>query len=94
MTSDNTIAIFEHDTEFWMEDGNLVLLAGKVAFRVYRGLMAVQSPVFASMFLVADSGASKSVEGCPAVCLSDSPEDLRHLLRALLPSQHRVYVPL
>ncbi|KAI0720786.1 hypothetical protein C8T65DRAFT_705656 [Cerioporus squamosus] len=73
----------EHDEEFWMEDGNLVLLASKVAFKVYRGLLAKQSPVFCNMFSAADAGTSNKLEGCPVVEMHDSPEDLRHLLRAI-----------
>ncbi len=57
-----------------------------VAFRVYRGLLAAQSEVFAGMFAGSSSQDAESYHGCPIVQLSDSPQDLRHLLRVLLPT--------
>ncbi len=73
-----------------MEDGNLVLLAGKVAFKVYRGLLTMLSLVFADMITTAHAELGKKIEGCAVVEMHDSPEDLKHLLRALLSSRHRV----
>ncbi|KAI1786065.1 hypothetical protein LXA43DRAFT_81874 [Ganoderma leucocontextum] len=73
------------DEEFWLEDGNIVLVAGKRGFKIYRGLLAVQSPVFADMFSTANPDVSQLYDGCPVIRLSDSAEDLRHLLHALLP---------
>ena len=76
----------EHDREFWMEDGNMVLVCGNTAFRVYRGLLASQSTVFADMLASSSPAAGETYEGCPVVRLSDAPEDMRHFLRILLPS--------
>ena len=37
--------------EFWLDDGNLILVASQeTAFRIYTGLLASQSEVFANMF--------------------------------------------
>ncbi len=76
------------DAEFWFDDGNLVLITTPptVTFRVYRGLLAAQSEVFAGMFAGSSSQDAESYHGCPIVQLSDSPQDLRHLLRVLLPT--------
>ena len=38
------------DTIFWFTDGNVILSAGTIAFRVYYGTLATQSPVFDDMF--------------------------------------------
>ncbi|KAI1792557.1 hypothetical protein LXA43DRAFT_1093523 [Ganoderma leucocontextum] len=84
----------KHDEEFWLEDGNIVLIARNTAFRIYRGLLAAQSSIFADMFTAAlSSKAGETYEGCPAavVHLSESPEDLRHILRVLLPKSHRAF---
>ena len=78
--------------EFWLEDGNLVLVARDVAFRVYRGLLAAQSTVFQDMFASASPTTDEAFDGCPVVRLSDSPEDLLHLLRVLLPMTNRTWV--
>ena len=76
----------QRDQEFWLADGNLVIVAEDTAFRVYRGLLAAQSTVFANMFAtVASPTADEVFDGCPVVRLFDSSHDLRHLLRTLLP---------
>ena len=72
------------DEEFWFEDGSIVLVATKVAFKVYKGLLASQSPIFADMLATGSPQADRLMEGCPIVRLTDSPEDLRHLLRVLI----------
>ncbi|KAI0642606.1 hypothetical protein C8Q79DRAFT_982921 [Trametes meyenii] len=83
------------DAEFWFSDGSIVLIAGKVAFKVYKELLASQSNVVADMLGVAtDSQAVDILDGSPVVCLSDSPEDLRHLLRVLIPrTRQLIYTP-
>ncbi|KAI1792548.1 hypothetical protein LXA43DRAFT_325643 [Ganoderma leucocontextum] len=82
----------KHDEEFWLEDGNIVLFSGDTAFRIYRGLLAAQSSVFADTFTAASSKADETYQGCPVIHLSESPEDLRHFLRVLLPKSHRIFV--
>ncbi|TFK89934.1 hypothetical protein K466DRAFT_544304 [Polyporus arcularius HHB13444] len=79
------------DGEFWFDDGSVVLIAGKVAFKIYRGLLAAQSPIFADMFATAGPSADQSLEGCPVVHLSDSAEDVRHFLMALLSKTQRSF---
>ncbi|KAM5537287.1 hypothetical protein V8D89_009017 [Ganoderma adspersum] len=79
---------FKRDTEFWFNDGTVILVARNVEFRVYEGLLAALSPVFKEIF-GADGHAVRNERvgkvqdfPCPVVHVSDSPEDLRHLLRA------------
>ncbi|KAH9916597.1 uncharacterized protein BXZ73DRAFT_53737 [Epithele typhae] len=74
------------DKEFWFEDGNIVLIAGKTKFKMYKGLLAQRSPVFANMFSFPQPAATNVIGGdeCPRVELYDSPEDLRQLFRALM----------
>ncbi len=79
----------KRDYQFWLEDGNIVLLARQTAFRIYKGLLARQSVVFRDMFVASDPGTGPTFDGCPAVRLSDSPEDLRALLQALMPVERR-----
>ncbi|TBU22185.1 hypothetical protein BD311DRAFT_733341 [Dichomitus squalens] len=69
---------------FWFDDGNLVLLAGTIGFKVYRGLLAAQSPVFQDLFASA-THAEEEYGGCPVVRLTDSPQDWSQLLDVLLP---------
>ena len=37
------------DNDFWMEDGNVILVAQGVGFRLYKNLLADRSLVFADM---------------------------------------------
>ena len=76
------------DPEFCYPDGNIILVARAVEFRIYRGLLADHSPVFADMFSLPqpDGGLPVTFEGEPPLAhISDSPEDLRHILRACMP---------
>lgn len=82
----------KRDEEFWYDDGNIILIARDVEFRVYRGILAEKSPVFSDMFSLPQPPAGSSsapaavADGsCPVVHLSDSPEDIRHMLRAFMP---------
>ncbi|PIL26444.1 hypothetical protein GSI_12202 [Ganoderma sinense ZZ0214-1] len=86
-SSENSAVGLKRSEEFWIEDGNIVLIAsGETAFRVYRGLLALQSTVFADLFASSSPSAEERYDECPVIRLTDSPQDLAHLLRALLPT--------
>ncbi|KAH9856096.1 hypothetical protein C2E23DRAFT_502992 [Lenzites betulinus] len=82
------------DEEFWYSDGSIVLVARNVEFRVYQGILSDHSPVFKDMFSLpqpddaSPSGEPSTGDRCPVVHLSDSPEDLRHILRFYMPRSH------
>ena len=84
-TSSSSSLQLERHLEIWFGDGNIVLVARSTAFRIYRGLLASQSDVFSDMFASATSSPNQTFDGCPIVHLSDSPSELVHLLRVLLP---------
>ena len=76
----------ERDEEFWFDDGTVILVASDVEFRFYKGLLASVSPVFKQLF--ADSRVVRTVPmdeeqtfSCPVVHVSDSPKELRYVLR-------------
>ncbi|KAI1795389.1 hypothetical protein LXA43DRAFT_39965 [Ganoderma leucocontextum] len=76
--------VSKEDEEFWFEDGTVILVARDVKFRFYEGLLAGLSPVFKDMFAErrANPGMGEVLAlSCLVVHVSDSPEDLRHLLR-------------
>ncbi|EJF60276.1 hypothetical protein BD309DRAFT_995082 [Dichomitus squalens] len=70
------------DEEFWFEDGNIVLVAGAVEFRILKGILAEHSPVFKDMFSLPQPPET-TTQGtqCPVVHLTDSSYDLRHVFR-------------
>lgn len=73
----------------WFEDGNVILEAEETQFRVYRGILAANSAVFKDMFEFAQPEGDGNVGGCPVVHLSDSAEDLQHVLMVLHDAQSR-----
>ena len=91
------IGMTSKDNDFWMEDGNVILVARGVGFRVYKNLLADRSLVFADMFslpqphgqgsgLSQEARSRESGEGwCPIVPMDDAPEDLRLFLHAFMP---------
>ncbi|PIL26172.1 hypothetical protein GSI_11927 [Ganoderma sinense ZZ0214-1] len=83
---------YTRDLDFWLDDGNLILLAGRSAFRVYRGLLVKNSPVFADMFTTGSAGATETFDNCPVVRLADHPQNLRDFLQYLMPCSALVLV--
>ena len=80
----------KRDAEFWLDDGTVILVARDVEFRVYSGLLVSLSPIFQDLLAQPHELRALSIHGshdiqCPVVRLSDSPEDLRHILRAYMP---------
>ncbi|RPD58571.1 hypothetical protein L226DRAFT_572897 [Lentinus tigrinus ALCF2SS1-7] len=78
------------DAEFWFDDGNIILEARGVRFKVYQGPLVAHSPFFRVMLSLPQpspgEATSESSDAPHVVALADSPEDLRHFLRALMPT--------
>lgn len=77
-----------HD-EIWYEDGNVLLIADAVSFRVHRSILARHSEFFNDMFKLPqppqnDTGSDDAQ--CPVVHTSESAEDLGHFLGAIYDS--------
>ncbi|EIN04255.1 hypothetical protein PUNSTDRAFT_138650 [Punctularia strigosozonata HHB-11173 SS5] len=73
-----------HSEKLWYDDGNVVLASESVGFKVYRGLLAQHSAVFADMFAVCDHDTNIDPRyGCPLVYMPDPAEDLERLLSAI-----------
>lgn len=78
------------DDEFWFYDGNIIIVANNVKFRVYQGLLASQSGFFQAMFSLPQpsSPTCTSIDketGCPFIVVDDSPDTFRHILRVCMP---------
>ena len=94
-----TESSLKHDDELWFANGNLVLIARDVEFRIWKTPLIRHSPVFRDMLSLPQDAPSSSTSSnetsttvasgaAPAVVhLSDSPEDLRHFLRAFFPGK-------
>ncbi|KAI0742412.1 hypothetical protein C8Q80DRAFT_1109297, partial [Daedaleopsis nitida] len=69
---------------FWLSEGNVIFVAGRVKFRVHDGLLMAHSPVFSDMFKLANPSQVETTDGCKIVPMRETPDDIRHVLRALL----------
>ncbi|KAH9916584.1 uncharacterized protein BXZ73DRAFT_81033 [Epithele typhae] len=69
--------------EFWYEDGSITLVAEGVEFRVYKGVLANASPIFKDMFTLPEIPSSPDATN--TVVLQDSADDVRRMLRLVLP---------
>ncbi|KAJ7050536.1 hypothetical protein C8F01DRAFT_682457 [Mycena amicta] len=73
----------ERVEQLWFADGNIIIAAHGVLFRVYRGLLAARSPVFADLLNDEQPEDAETVDGCPVMHRDDSAADLMYFLRAL-----------
>ena len=81
----------ERCSDVWYNDGNVVLQAEHMLFKVYLGILQAQSPFFRDMFTLPqqDSNLSEKYEDCPLVVMQgDRAADVRVFLKALLDSQY------
>ena len=67
----------------WFESGDVVIMAGYVAFRVHKDVLADSSTVIADMLscvAVNEDSDREELEGCPVIRLEDSVHNVKHLL--------------
>ncbi|KAJ7070062.1 hypothetical protein C8F01DRAFT_1227129 [Mycena amicta] len=73
-------------SDFWFDDGNIIIQVENTQFRVNIGVVSMHSAVFRDMFTIPLPADEPLLEGCPVVVLSgDSAEDWVHLLQAIYP---------
>lgn len=69
-------------SEIWYDDGSVVLRAHSTQFRIHWTILS-SSSFFRDMRGLPQPPDQASVEGCPLIELSDSVQDVEHLLNAL-----------
>ncbi|KAJ7257166.1 hypothetical protein B0H12DRAFT_1015546 [Mycena haematopus] len=77
------VSTMERVPALWFPDGNLVLSAGSVLFRVFKGILAARSPVFADMLAFPQPEDAETLDGCPVLRLDDSAADTMYFLKAI-----------
>lgn len=74
-------------SDVWYDDGNIILQAEQVQFKVLRSILAEISSVFRDMFSLPQPTVAQyeaeMVYGCPIVHLSDSAEEVQLVLEAI-----------
>ena len=69
------------DEEFWFDDGNIIVVAGDTAFKLYKGVLSSVSPVFKDLFSMPQPDNPETMDDCLVVRLNDSATELRHFFR-------------
>jgi hypothetical protein len=67
----------------WLEDGNIVLEAQSVQFRVHKSVLASNSPIFRNMLQIPVPASQATLDNMPIVELHDSSTDVELMLKAL-----------
>ncbi|KAJ7698469.1 hypothetical protein B0H16DRAFT_1706006 [Mycena metata] len=76
-------------TEYWFDDGNIILQVESTQFRIFRGILSLHSSVFRDMFTIPLPKDEPTVDGCPVVVLSgDTAEDWVLFLGVMFPKYH------
>ncbi|KAM5544034.1 hypothetical protein V8D89_002220, partial [Ganoderma adspersum] len=68
----------------WFDDGSVVLVAERTAFRVHASLLSRHSPPLKKLFAIPRSSKGEHMmDGCPVFHLSDTAADLDHFLQLI-----------
>ncbi|KAJ7159354.1 hypothetical protein C8R43DRAFT_994508 [Mycena crocata] len=70
----------------WFEDGNIIIRAQTSLFRLSRGILMRQSPIFADMFVIPQPPDAETMYSCPVAEIPDAAEDATVFFRALFDS--------
>lgn len=92
--ADNSQRLKTRSNEYWFEDGNVILEAENVQFRVHRSMLSLHSTVFADMFRMPQPiqpDLETYIEGCPVVTLADSADDVSAIISIFYGNMKFVY---
>lgn len=90
----NESTAWVNDQEAWFWDGNIDIVAGNIRFRVHRSVLSAHSELFHDMLSIPqpENGGAQEQDRCPIVEVTDSADDMRHLLLTLY--NRNKYAPL
>lgn len=73
--ADNTIQAqeFTRHSSLWFDDGNIIIAAQGVGFRVHKSVLSAKSPVMKDMFSLPQPADAEKMEMCDVVHLEDDP---------------------
>ncbi len=75
-------------SEYWFQDGNIVLQAEDTLFRVHQSILSRHSEIFKYTFSMPQVPSQKDdvIEGCAVIYLSDTAEDMGNIVSLLYDS--------
>lgn len=76
---DGSTTILQSDP--WYEDGNVILQAEQMQFKVHKSILAGYSIVFKDMFVIGHVDSAAEDSSCPTIHMSDAAKDLQIILR-------------
>ncbi|KAF8500537.1 hypothetical protein JB92DRAFT_2979214 [Gautieria morchelliformis] len=84
--------VFQHDPDYYFEDGSTVIRVEDVLFKVHRTILSKDSSAFETMFKLpcAEDTQAEGGENNPVVLQGDTPEEFRSLLWALYAMPHEI----
>ncbi|KAF7365475.1 BTB domain-containing protein [Mycena venus] len=75
-------------TEYWFDDGNIILQTESTQFRLTKSMLSMHSSVFRDTFMMPLPLDEPTIENCPVVILSgDTAQDWNHLLEVMYPKE-------
>ena len=78
--------------KLYFDDGNIVIAASDLRFRVHTGILGHHSEVFKDMFSIPQPEESEMYDGCPEMVLYDAPEAVETLLEHMYSAGDRSVV--
>jgi hypothetical protein len=69
--------------DLYFKDGNIILVAEGICFRVHSGQLTRHSDVFRGMISIPQPVDALAIDGCPIVELHDTAQELAYMLKAL-----------
>ncbi|KAJ7698462.1 hypothetical protein B0H16DRAFT_1645075 [Mycena metata] len=76
-------------TEYWFDDGNIILQVESTQFRLAKSVLSMHSSVFRDMFSLPLPVNEPTIEGCPIVVLQgDTAQDWVLFLGAIFPKHY------
>ncbi|KAJ6455908.1 hypothetical protein C8R47DRAFT_1228074 [Mycena vitilis] len=72
--------------QLWFEDGGIIVKAETTLFRLSRGVLIIQSPIFADLFSLPQPSDAETMDGCAVVTIPDAAADATVFFRAIFDS--------
>ncbi|KAJ7438914.1 hypothetical protein B0H11DRAFT_1884190 [Mycena galericulata] len=79
-------AASERDENLWFDNGSIIIKAQSKLFNLSRGILTLQSPIFADMFRIPQPPDIETIDGSPVVEIPDSVDDATVFFRAIFDS--------
>lgn len=79
-TAPSETPFLEKSSDFWIDNGNVVLRTATKQYRIHQGVLSMHSSVFKDVFSIPQPVEQSTHEGVPIVGITDSAKDWDELL--------------